>query len=180
MNKLKRYAVVLLVIEELRRKGSCCGETHIQKTVYFLERLFEGVLDYQFILYKYGPFSFNLRDDLGIMESMGVIKVVSQPSHSPKIIPSKLAKKVKELFPKTLTCVKEKVEFITDKLASKNVFELETLATSLYVESKLSNNSDLEKAQEITRLKPHVSLREASEKLKEVKQILEDANRLCS
>jgi len=178
MNKLKRYAILVTVIEKLKEKGSWCGETHIQKTVYFLERLFKDVLDYQFVLYKYGPFSFGLRDDLGIMESMDVIRVIPQPRYGPQIIPSKLAKKVKELFPKTLTCVKEKVEFITDKLASRNAAELESLATSLYVESKLPNSSDLEKAQEICRLKPHISFREALDRLREVKQILEEANRV--
>jgi len=178
MNRLKRYAILVTVIEKLEEKGSWCGETHIQKTVYFLEKLFENVLDYQFILYKYGPFSFDLHDDLGIMESLGVINVIPQPPYGSQIVTGKLAERIKELFPKTLTSIKEKVEFITDKLASKNVVELETLATSLYVESKLSNNSDLEKAQEICRLKPHVSFREALQRLKEVKQILEEANTL--
>jgi len=178
MNKLKRYAILVIVIEKLKEKGSWCGETHIQKTVYFLERLFEDKLNYQFILYKYGPFSFDLHDDLGIMESLGVISVIPTPPYGSQIAPGKLAKKIKELFPKTLTRIKEKVEFITSKLGSKVVAELETLATSLYVEDKLPKASDPEKAQEICRLKPHVSFREALQGLKEVKQILEEVNRL--
>jgi len=178
MNRLRRYAVLLLVIEKLRECGSWCGETHIQKTVYFLEKLFSNILDYQFILYKYGPFSFDLRDDLGIMESIDAIRVVPQPPYGSQIVLGDLAKKIKELFPQTLSRTREPVEFVASKLSPKNVAELEILATSLYVEDKLHHVSELEKAREICRLKPHVSFKDALEGIREVRQIMEEARRL--
>ena len=39
MERLKRYAIVLSLIEQLRERGGWCGETHIQKTTYFLQNL---------------------------------------------------------------------------------------------------------------------------------------------
>ena len=38
MNKLKRYAIVISMVEKLNKKGSWCGETHIQKAIYFYNK----------------------------------------------------------------------------------------------------------------------------------------------
>jgi len=83
-NKLKRYAVVTLLVEKLNKHGSWCGETHIQKAMYFLKELFPEIVDYSFMLYKYGPFSFELRDDIGIMVTEGILDVVPMFPYGPK------------------------------------------------------------------------------------------------
>jgi len=69
MNRLKRDVVILSLIENLKKKGSWCGETHIQKATYFLQELFDFPLGFEFILYKHGPFSFDLSDKLTAMRA---------------------------------------------------------------------------------------------------------------
>ena len=39
MNRLQRAAILLTLLDALRQRGSWCGETHLQKSVYFLEEM---------------------------------------------------------------------------------------------------------------------------------------------
>jgi len=162
-NKLKRYAVVTLLVEKLNKHGSWCGETHIQKAMYFLKELFPEIVDYSFMLYKYGPFSFELRDDIGIMVTEGILDVVPMFPYGPKIIPGKLSNKIKSLFPKTLSRWQGKIEFIAKKLKDKDIKELEPLATALYVIKTMPQLSLYEKIESLQWLKPHISFPKAKE-----------------
>jgi hypothetical protein len=80
MNRLKRDAVILSLIENLKKKGSWCGETHILKATYFLQELFDLPLGFEFILYKHGPFSFDLSDEFTAMRADMLLKI--QPPNS--------------------------------------------------------------------------------------------------
>lgn len=46
MKRLQRDAVILSLIENLRSKGSWCGETHIQKATYFIQELLRVPLEF--------------------------------------------------------------------------------------------------------------------------------------
>jgi hypothetical protein len=39
MNRTQHQAVLLSLIQQLRENGSWCGETHIQKSAYFLQEM---------------------------------------------------------------------------------------------------------------------------------------------
>jgi hypothetical protein len=54
------YALVGAIIKELADAGSWCGETHIQKTAYVAKELLGVPIAASFILYKHGPYSFDL------------------------------------------------------------------------------------------------------------------------
>ena len=41
MERLKKAAVVTTLVDQLRDEDSWCGETHVQKAVYFLQSLFD-------------------------------------------------------------------------------------------------------------------------------------------
>jgi len=78
MDAFERKGVLLDLIDRLNRGGSWCGETHIQKSVYFLQELLGVPLDFNTIFYKHGPYSFDLADELvsliaaeGLMLSRG-------------------------------------------------------------------------------------------------------------
>lgn len=79
MNRLQRAAVITRLLDELHQQGSWCGETHVQKSVYFLQALLNVPTDYEFILYKHGPFSFELKDALSEFRADGLIDLIAQP-----------------------------------------------------------------------------------------------------
>ena len=64
MNRTQRQAILLTLIQQLRDNGSWCGETHIQKSAYFLQELLGVPLELNVIFYKHGPYSFDLGDEV--------------------------------------------------------------------------------------------------------------------
>ena len=68
------------------------GGTHIQKAAYLLQELLGVPSGFKFVLYKHGPFSFELRDSLNRLEAWGGIQTEEQPyPYGPKIIDGPLS-----------------------------------------------------------------------------------------
>ena len=63
------------------RLGSWCGETHIQKTSYVAKCVEHVPFESEFVLYKHGPYSFDLNAVLNRMRSQGIITLVPQGSY---------------------------------------------------------------------------------------------------
>ena len=61
------------LIEGLCERGNWCGETHVQKTAFFVQELMGVPMEFRFILYKHGPFSFDLRDELTALRANGLL-----------------------------------------------------------------------------------------------------------
>src|SRR6266508_496167 len=80
MKRLQRAALLTELVEQMRAHDSWCGETHLQKATYFLQELLDVEMDYDFVLYKHGPFSFDLRDELGDFVSDKLIRYQPQAS----------------------------------------------------------------------------------------------------
>src|SRR5713101_1542239 len=75
MNRLECDAVIIALVESLSTHNSWCGETHIQKSAYFLSRLEQDAVCFSFILYKHGPFSFGLRDQLTALRARSFLQL---------------------------------------------------------------------------------------------------------
>ncbi len=177
MERFKRYALLSSIIERLNEKGFC-GETHIQKAVYFLQKLFPPFTGYPFILYKYGPFSFALRDDLGIMEALEIIRVFPQSPSGTRIVTGDMAERIKAMFQKVLKETENKIDFVTEKLGGKSVKELEILATALYIKEKLPGKNLRDRAGLICALKPHISFKEALSALEKIGEIEKESKKV--
>ncbi len=163
MGPMKREAIVALLIEKMREHGSWCGETHVQKAVYFLQDMLKLDTGFDFILYKHGPFSFDLRDELTAMRADGFVDLEFQgPSYGPSLAAGKNAVLLKRLFRKTLERQGPKIDFLACKFGDKNVIELECLASALYVTGAAEGEPSIQdRAAELTALKPHISPEDA-------------------
>lgn len=181
MERLKRSAIVLSLIEQLQEKDSWCGETHIQKTTYFLQELLKVPLGFNFILYKHGPYSFDLSDELMAMRADMLIQLKSQQPYGPSIVPGPTSKQLKRLFPKTLKKYEREVCFIASQFAGYGVADLERIATAFFI----ANESDMptttqEMATKINKIKPHISTEEATHALKTESEIKAKAKTLLA
>jgi hypothetical protein len=175
MERLQQAAVLLALVEKLRDRGDWCGETHIQKTTYFLQQLMNVPLDFDFILYKHGPFSFDLRDEINAMLTDNILALESRPyPYGPSILPGKGSETLKDCFSKTFSMYKKQLEFITEKLSGKTVTELERLATALFVTFEQEATS-LSRAKRINELKPHIPVEQALEAIEVVDSIVDEA-----
>lgn len=161
MKDLKKSALIVALVDKLLRRGSWCGETHLQKTTYFLQGLLSVPTGFDFILYKHGPFSFDLRDELTRLRAYGYLDLLPQPPYGPSLEVTKAGKNLLKDFPKTTKKYEKEIEFVARHFGTKGVAELEKYATAFYV-TKENKLKGLEKrAEEVSRLKPHVSVPDA-------------------
>ncbi len=168
MNDSQREALLLDFVRRLKEGGSWCGETHVQKSTYFLQEFMGIPLGLNYIFYKHGPYSFDLNDKLTALRGNALVELRSHPPYGPHLHASDTANEYLKLFPKTIRDFKSEMDFIVEKLASENVAELERLSTALYVQLEKPGDTDAVVAAEIHRLKPHVSIEEALAATREV------------
>ena len=170
----QRNDLICKLVSSMRQNDSWAGETHIQKTVLFVQELLGIPLGYRFILYKYGPFSFDLRNELASMRARLMLDVEPRIEYGPSfklgIHGKRAAYRIKEF--------NEPVRFIAKELARYNVQELERLSTTFYVETKEHHNSKLEIANRVTELKPHIPLERAVRAVEQVNELRQAASKL--
>ena len=175
MNRLQKAAILLSLVESLGKKGSWCGETHVQKATYFLQELLNVPLEYDFILYKYGPYSFDMDSELTQLQGDDFLRLVSQPlPYGPSLKPGLASEELRKRFPKTIKKYNSKTKFIAKKLGPKQVSELERLATALFVTKEYGRN-EKERAKHLCSLKPHVNLKDAEEAIQFVDSLADEA-----
>jgi len=163
MNRLERAAVLLTLVEKLREKGSWCGETHVQKATFFLQNLLGATLEYQFILYKHGPYSFDLSDDITAMRADHLIDLEAQrPPYGPSLVPGRGRDLIRRLYPRASSEYQNEINLVAETLGMKSAPELERIATAHFVTVETEHSGDAEeRARRINELKPHVSIEQA-------------------
>ena len=179
MHRVQRAAIVTRLARKMREKGSWCGETHLQKAFYLAQELLKVPTGFDFILYKHGPFSFDLRDELTALRADRLLTIEPQPRpFGPRFATTKRSEEIESLFPKTIGGLDAKLDFIADKLQGKGVADLERLATALYVINHYDFCTALDdRAAKLNELKPHVSLTDAKSALEQVAEFATQAQK---
>lgn len=183
MDSMRKAAVLTRFIKALHEHESWCGEAHIQKAGFLLQELMGVPTGFTFILYKHGPFSFDLREELTALRADGFLELEVQHFYGPRITSiEERSQYVQGLYPKTLGMYQEKIQFIASKLGGKGVVDLEQLGTAYYV----YHNQDMQcasvdqRVEKMMELKPHISPEDAHAAVKEVDQFIQDAQPLMA
>jgi uncharacterized protein YwgA len=181
MNRLAQEAVIVGLARRLYTNGSWTGETHIQKAAYLLHGLTGVPFQFDFILYKHGPFSFELRDELTSMRADRLIdREVQPPPYGPRILPTDRGQELEARFSKTMSRYARQLDWVASELGDRGVMDLERLATALWVTRHLGENASVdERAEELNKHKPHVSISAAAEAVREVDQLIEASRELA-
>ncbi len=162
MKRSQRAALLTLLNREMLKRGSWCGETHIQKATFFLQELLGVEADFEFILYRHGPFSFELRDELSSMQADELLELtVRREGYGPTYLPTSFSETYLERFPKTTARYIRQIEFVSDELGDKGVAELERLATALFIANQEGISDIEQRAERLVELKPHISSADA-------------------
>jgi len=177
MEHFHAAAVITELADRLLEQKSWCSETHIQKAVYFLQDVLGVPIGLEYILYKHGPYSFDLTEKLMSLRADFLLEKVSiQEGYGPQLRPTKESRSLRERFPKTLDRYSKSIEFISTELADKRVADLEKLATALWVTRKLGQEgSALRRAEMLHALKPHISLADAQLAIRDFDALAERA-----
>jgi hypothetical protein len=174
MNRLQRAAVLLTLLAALKQRGSWCGETHLQKSVYFLQELLGVDLGFPFVLYRHGPYSFDLSDEITALRADLLLNVKLRLPYGPSLEPSESAGGLLANFEQTRRLHQPAIDFVADRLAQHKVIDLERLATALYVTREPGRNRDSSaRAARLNELKPHIDLGNAT-------HAIEDVDAICS
>jgi hypothetical protein len=146
----------------------------MQKAAFFLQELMDVTMGFDFILYKHGPFSFDLRDELTFMRAQAFLRLEPQYPYGPTLVGGEKSELLKQTFRQTIDRHLTKIRFVSQKLGNKTVVELERTATALYI--KFREPAAADPVERLRNLKPHVALPEAQAAVSEVEQIIRDAS----
>lgn len=172
MNHWKRTVLLGALVDKLRQKGSWCGETHVQKSTFFLQELLGVRLGFRFILYWYGPFSFELREEITGARADGFLDLEAQePPYGPKLTVTPVYESFHKRFPRTLQRYGSHLDFIATTFGDKGVAELERLATAFYVMHRESMEDVDQVATRVVELKSHIDRTDARDAALEVQDI---------
>lgn len=172
MNRLVQEAIIVGLSRRMAKKGSWTGETHLQKAAYLLSELRDVDFDFDFILYKHGPFSFELRDELVEMQSEGLIRsFVQNPNYGPRLLPTKGGKSLAETLAASTERYEESLDWIAEALGGRDVMELERLATAMWMTRK-QGGSVRERAEAVVEVKPHISIEAATLSVEKIDRLI--------
>jgi hypothetical protein len=161
MSRLQRAAVLLTLLDALKRHGSWCGETHIQKAVYILQEICGVPLGFSFVLYRHGPYSFELCDELTALRADMLLVVQPRPPYGPSLAPGEHAERLLENFERTRQLYLRSIEYVAGHLGPHRVVDLEKLATALFVTRELKSADVTARVERLRALKPHIEVDDA-------------------
>jgi len=173
MDNLIRWSILLELISELKKEGSWCGETHIQKSTFFLEEMLNVPLELEFIIYKYGPYSFELSDDLTALRAYQYLFLVPQDPYGVTYSLKDEENKLKKFYEREIQKYSSQISFAATLFGKKTVVELEKLATAFFINKKEEIKEINLIAKRLHEIKPHVSFQDAENAAKEIIEIKE-------
>ena len=167
-----KHALILAMIEGLRAHGNRTGKTHVIKGLFLGKAA--GVLEvpFDFFLYKHGPYSTDVEENLEEMISYGAVAVdpafdgygvILRPGEK-----ADFAQARAPLRPET----REGIGRICQFIQGKNAGQLERLATAAWIRTVEGIQQTDEVASRLNLLKPHVNLQQARESDEELRCFL--------
>ncbi|MCL4853695.1 MAG: hypothetical protein KJZ78_20255 [Bryobacteraceae bacterium] len=131
-------------------------------------------LGFDFLLYKHGPFSFDLRNELNALRAEGFMAwEIRGFRYGPSLKAGELGKALKAQFAAAPQTFQDQIDFVARKISGKDVKALERFTTAVFV--TLEENMSADRASRIHELKPHVTLPEAEAAVKEADEFLAEA-----
>ena len=148
---MKKKDLILYVVKKLNDVGSWAGNTHIQKIIYLIQSTCNLKL-YDFVLYHYGPYSFDLREDVDFLViSNRLERDVDEFGYHYRVSPN--------LEPSIPSEIREKVDAIVKIFGKAPTALLELITTVDYVTRRFPDKSDKEIVELVRKIKPRFSER---------------------
>ncbi|MEX2171329.1 MAG: hypothetical protein WD851_18560 [Pirellulales bacterium] len=125
-------------------------------------------MPFHFVLYKHGPYSFELESELEQMQSYGAVAIDPNPEgYGVTLKPAKMAKYLREV--ESLSDEeRQAIDEICTFVGARNVADLERLATASWIRCQESVSRSTDVAKRLHALKPHIPIAEAEKADREV------------
>jgi hypothetical protein len=174
LGELREAAILAAIIDRVSKPNRFCGETFLQKSTFFLKELFGLPFTPKFRLYHYGPFSFDLRDQLRWMEAVDVVRIRPHELGATYVVGDRYPM-LQRQFPETLVQYEEQIDFVVRELSPRGVKDLEALATALYVTKANPCATVDARARELNTIKPHVEMDRARASVEKIDEWMQSA-----
>ncbi len=171
-----RAALLLSVLEHLRKLNSWCGETHVQKACYLLQAVLNSPMGYRFTLYKFAPLSFELQDDLSELIGKELVREVPAGHHmGASLDVTEFGRRFLALRQGSLGSFDSAARFIVARIAGMKVNELERLTMGVYVSLELSHGTEGERVSRLIEYQKHITAGEATLAVREAVVLIEES-----
>ena len=146
------HRMILRAIEGLRGKGSWTGKTHVIKTLFLASCRTQLPFDY--ILYKHGPYSFDVETELEQMRSYRAVDSSLVSGYGPQLKegPGKEFLTEHRMDPAQAAAIDEACRFV----GSSDVAKLEALASVAWIRNREGVTSAHAVVARLRELKPHI------------------------
>lgn len=176
MDKENRIKLLLHLINKLNKgkQKFRSGETTIQKLIYFIMRTKDVPFEYKYTLYDYGPYSFDLNDDIRFMEdSRMILKEPDLSGFGSRLLPNLEMKYVNESI-EEYTKYDGYMDQVVDEFKIRPAKSLALIATFMYVSETQKPKNDEEFMELVSKIKPMFSKWELEGSLNEYKEMLSE------
>ncbi len=154
----RKPALMLAVIRELRAQGSWTGKTHLQKSLFLLQATSQIDVPFSYVLYKHGPYSFEVESELEQMRSYAAVKFEPDPGGYGVVLTPGPGAEFVERGARLSVLEKVQVERVCRFVGRRNVSDLERLTTAAWIRVHEGVQESRQVALRLNQLKPHVSL----------------------
>ena len=165
-------AWILATADALNRYGSWTGRIHIHKHLFVTDVLDLAEPPFEFVLYDYGPYSFDLDEDIVELEMFGLLdRSYPKPNYGPRYEPTVQGLAVaRTLEPEK----REVIEKVAQTLGKRKSQQLELLATSLWVQREECVTGKEQIAARVKIIKPKYNEQEIQQGLNDAIQLSSD------
>lgn len=177
LQRTEEWALIAKLVGSMKEKNQWAGETHIQKALYFLKTMLGVPCSYNFVLYKHGPYSFDLHDDLGKMRAHLVLDLEPRRPYGPSFRLGELGERAISRVEEVVNAHGSQIEFTANRLGNLDVRTLERYATAHYVKNEHSDLDLTALGQAIVERKPHISEEDAREAVRSVSSLEDEAKK---
>jgi uncharacterized protein YwgA len=173
--KDKQHAWVAAATKALAEAGSWTGRTHLHKHLFITDALGLGRVPFDFELYHYGPYSFELDGVVAEMEAFGELdKRYRKAGYGPSYAITSLGEETLAELDADELDVSDKV---AAKLARFDSADLELIATCLHVEVVEEEDDDDVIVPRVKEIKPKYSVSQIEWALGRARRLRKDLQR---
>lgn len=171
MDFLRKAALVSELLDRIRANNSWAGPVHLQKSMFFLQEMRGVPLDFEFVLYRYGPYSFELQDEIEYIRVSGILKwwFHDSPGYATGLDTTEASRDIRDRLPRFMEHYKNDLVFVAENIGPMRSKQLERVSTSFYYMVK-GVEGDKEIAREVCKVKPHIDYSDAVEAAQQVRQ----------
>lgn len=171
MDLLRKIALVSELLDRIRANNVWAGPVHLQKSMFFLQKMRGVPLGFEFVLYRYGPYSFELQDEIEYIRGSGFLKWFfhDSPGYATGLETTEASRNIRDKLPKLMEKYEDDLAFVSENIGPMRSMQLERVSTSFYYMVKgLEGDEDI--AREVCKVKPHIDYSDAAEAVQQVRQ----------